>query len=118
MTELTEVLARAMFDKMRMFVPWPESEETAEPLTDVEWAEIWDNRDNPDTKAPGEGPWGILQTVQAQLAALDAAGYQIVPKEPTPAMLTAGNDTLNSQRSSWAVVHEIYRAMSEVAPKP
>jgi hypothetical protein len=97
MTDLTEVLARAAS---------PSAFARRDAMRSAGWTE------------PHEDSEIAYEKAKAQLAALDAAGYQIVPQEPTPAMLTAGNDTLNSQRSSWAVVHEIYRAMSEAAPKP
>lgn len=51
------------------------------------------------------------KTAQAALSALDAAGYQVVPKEPTEEMIMAGVPRLmSSGRGSNALCHA-YRAM-------
>lgn len=50
--------------------------------------------------------------IRAILADLDAAGYAIVPKKPTPAMIEAGN-----QHVDWRMSADIYTAMVEAAAK-
>ena len=56
------------------------------------------------------------------LAALDAAGYQIVPKEPTPAMRQAGAKpwTVYAEFPGWKPINTqvIYGAMLFAAPRP
>lgn len=51
-------------------------------------------------------------------AALVAAGFVIVPKVPTPAMLKAANDIMGGGFQNSRSDHEIYEAMIEVAQKP
>lgn len=51
--------------------------------------------------------------LQAALAALDAAGYAIVPKEPTEGMLEAGYIAEDNHQ----VVSDLYRQMIAAAPK-
>lgn len=65
MTDLTEVLARA--------------------IAPLDWVRLG----LADTKASAMRREQAVDYAKRCLAALDAAGYQIVPKEPTPAMLDA-----------------------------
>jgi hypothetical protein len=101
MTDLTEVLARAMCE-----------ERGAGGLNGIARQryvdEQWERYDD-DAKAC--------------LAALDAAGYQIVPKEPTEIMSHAGEEAryracrggLNGPEVMMAIGYE---AMLKAAPKP
>jgi hypothetical protein len=59
----------------------------------------------------GDWPSERAQTV---LAALDAAGYAVVPKEPTEAMTEAASGAWYQHRSST----EMYRAMLTAAKDP
>jgi hypothetical protein len=56
--------------------------------------------------------------VRARLAALDAAGYQIVPKEPTDEMLYAAQHESEIVSLPPEENHEIWIAMLAAAPKP
>jgi hypothetical protein len=64
-----------------------------------------------DSDAPGYDHWECwLGEANAALAAIEAAGWQCVPKEPTKEMYEAG---------WWQVgTNDIYRAMLTAAPKP
>lgn len=53
----------------------------------------------------------------AILAALDAAGYAVVPKEPTPKMLQAYSDANWTDWSTTSGAAKAYRAMLAEAPK-
>lgn len=98
MTDLTELGARALYEleksgpfRSLLFGDPPASyEEVAEPCKE-EWR----------------------KKVRAILAALDAAGYQIVPKEPTVEMQAAAI----RPHGDVAFYDEIYRAMLAAAPK-
>lgn len=65
----------------------------------------------------------LTMAAQSILVALDAAGYQIVPKEPTPDMISAGSDHKRWGREhfgdpGYAPCGNIYSAMLAAAPKP
>lgn len=49
-----------------------------------------------DLPGPALPPWAVI--VKRQIEALDAAGYVIVPKEPTQAMVKAGTAQFGSMR--------------------
>jgi hypothetical protein len=51
-----------------------------------------------------------ITEARAAIAALDAAGFAIVPKEPTEAMVIAGNGTLETVQAD-----DVYRAMLAAA---
>lgn len=52
---------------------------------------------------------------EAALSALDAAGYAVVPKEPTEAMLTAGVPRLMSSGRGSNALCFAYRAMLQAS---
>lgn len=51
-----------------------------------------------------DDPW-IIEAADGVLSALDAAGYVVVPKEPTEAMVKAGRETL-TDKTDWDTWHE------------
>jgi hypothetical protein len=71
---------------------------------------IWEG--NPDMTAPSNA----ISTAQAALTALEALGLAVVPREPTEAMIDAGDMHWNNQCGSCLL--DIYRAMLAAAPLP
>jgi hypothetical protein len=55
--------------------------------------------------------------IAALARGLDEQGWQIVPKEPTEAMMKAGRDTGIETSTSEAYLEEAYAAMLAAAPK-
>lgn len=74
MADQTEVMARVIFEHMHA-IQMPGDP----PFSDAEWGTLWNAED--------EEEWPVIGIVKAQLAALDAAGYQIVPKQPSQEIL-------------------------------
>lgn len=106
MTDVTEVLARAIREEIVR--QYRENERASCPAG----AAYYEEHISPEL------------TAGAGLAALDAAGYQIVPKEPTDLMGAAGlksytdktdPDYIAGNPSKW--MKPAYRAMLAAAPK-
>lgn len=68
---------------------------------------------------------GYLEEARDALSALDAAGYAVVPKEPTPGMYVKGDERIIEFLNGTAFVNnestpatECYRAMLTASKEP
>ena len=67
------------------------------------------------------GAWGAGITIgeaRMALSALEAAGYVVVLKEPTEAMIEAGVEAMLASETCGGEVTNIYRAMIAAGEKP
>lgn len=64
------------------------------------------------------GPSALAFDVYCILAAIDAAGWAVVPKEPTEEMSLAGSRALCERMECTCDEIPIYRAMLAASPKP
>ena len=64
----------------------------------------------------GEQSYGI-DAMRAALSAAEAAGWVLVPKEPTPEM-TGRAIWADDQRTGGQTCNHLYRAMLAASPKP
>jgi hypothetical protein len=130
MTDLTEVLARAME---------PECDWDGAQLAEIPTYKLTEGTKNDLRASVARNKENALCKVRRQLAALDAAGYQIVPKEPTEEMWQAAvRDAATKAVDGMVAIASIhgcalpplystrensmllrcYRAMLAAAPKP
>lgn len=69
---------------------------------------------NPNSREKAASNWNR----RAAIAAVEAEGWQLVPVEPTEAMLTAGFLSLGKGEDASVLERDVYRAMLAAAPKP
>jgi hypothetical protein len=106
MSELREAIARAIWEAWRMSVIAPED------YRDFSWEELCDLAAKYPDRAPGKFREVALIEADAALAAIEARGMVVVPKEPTEAMTRDGRDA--HWRDNLETV-DVYRAMIAAA---